>query len=322
MKLVSSHLDLVSGVTLALKSVAYQLEPGLHTRQIDYSMLRQFEQALSPPRPLQQLECHNELQYPWSQRNVEGTPVAVARALPILGSSERHVMSERLGNLAMRNLPIKRVETIHSESSATSDSTVERPVDTLMSKLRAMREQIFDAVGIQPTQVTLPTHIEIPSSQTGARDALIKELEAWHLLEERIQREILHPAHFIVQSSTDPVPTTQKSHRRSGSSSRDNITSTSTTPLGTSPRNTTLGTPHGSPTYNREFFENSQGFNQHSRALSTASSSSISSSIRLDPSISVYMRVFLLHITAERLISQQTIPKIRHVLHYSLNHKV
>ncbi|PQE29223.1 hypothetical protein CJF30_00004264 [Rutstroemia sp. NJR-2017a BBW] len=217
MKLVSSHLDLVSGVTLALKSIAYQLEPGLHTRQMDYSMLRQFEQALSPPCPLQQLEYHDELQYPWSQRNVEGTPVAVARPLPILGSSERHVMSERLGNLAMRNLPMKRVETIHSESSTTSGSTVERPVDTLMSKLRAMREQIFDAVGIQPTQVTLPTHIEILSSQTGARDALIKELEAWHLLEERIQREILHPAHLMVHSSTDPVPTTQESHRGSSS---------------------------------------------------------------------------------------------------------
>jgi hypothetical protein len=289
-------------------------------------MLRQLEQALSPPRPLQQLEYHNEPQYPWRQGNIEGTPAAVARPLPILGSSgqsdeseRRHIMSERLGNLAMR-----RVETIHSESSATSDSMVEGPVDTLMSKLRTMREQIFDAVGIQPNQGTLPAPIEISSSQSGAQGALINELEAWHLLEERIQREILHPAHILVQSSTSSIPTTQKSPRSSESSFRDTIPSISTTPLGTSPRDTSLGIPYGSPTDYRDFFENIQDINGQSRALSTASSSSLSSSTRVDPSISVYiyMRVFLLHLTGERLISQQTIPQVRHLWYYSLNHKV
>ncbi|KAM3084845.1 hypothetical protein ACMFMG_003292 [Clarireedia jacksonii] len=293
-KLVTSHLDLVSLVTLNLKRVAYPLEHGLHTGQIDYSMLRQLEQALTPPRPLQ-LEYHNESQYPWRQENGDRIPVAVARSLPILGSSEqfdenerRHIMSERLGNLAMR-----RVETVHSVSSATSDSTVERPVDTLISKLRAMREQIFDAVGIQSTQGTSPTHVEISSSQFGAQSALFKELEAWHLLEERIQREILHPAHLIVQSSTKPIAITQRSSRSSGSSFQDTISSMPTTPLGTSPTDVSLGVPNGSPTLGRENFENFQDINGYNRALSNASSSSLSPLIRIEPSISVYMRVVL-----------------------------
>ncbi|KAI9646420.1 hypothetical protein NHQ30_004412 [Ciborinia camelliae] len=299
LKLVSSHLDLVSLITLNLKRVTHPLESGSQTNKIDYPMLRQLEQALTPPQPLRAIEYNHAIQYPCQNQHGEDPPISVTR--PTSSSvndiqddrdERRYILSQRLENLAMR-----RVETIDSISIYPRGG-VERPIDPLISRLQDMRGQIFDAVGIQPMNSNISIHIEHSSSRLEPENALLHELEAWNQLESRIQREILHPAHLISQaqrssndSANEEISYVQSSPRSSGSSFQDITGSSSTSVLGTSPMNRFLGIPYNSPNSTPGYFptpHESDGSPGHNRALSLTSISP-APSIRVDPSIPVYL---------------------------------
>ncbi|TGO23021.1 hypothetical protein BPAE_0147g00250 [Botrytis paeoniae] len=301
LKLVSSHLDLVSLITQNLKRVTHPLESNSEMKQIDYPMLRQLEQALAPPQPLRAVEYLHYLQHPWQDQHGEDPPSSITRStvsgqfsLQDDGVERRYVLSQRLENLAMR-----RVETINSMSTTQSRGT-ERSVDPLISRLQDMRGQIFDAVGINPMQSNISAHKDHSSSRSEPENALLYEIEAWNQLETRIQREILHPARirsqvprYSTESSGEEISFSQASPRSSGGSFRE-ITGSSTTgsPLGTSPISRFLGIPHSNPTNTYGYSpspHDSDGSSGHNRALSTTSISP-NPSIRIDPSIAVHLR--------------------------------
>ncbi|KAF7957250.1 hypothetical protein EAE96_002837 [Botrytis aclada] len=306
LKLVSSHLELVSLITQNLKRVTHPLESNSEMKQIDYPMLRQLEQALSPPQPIRAVEYLHNLQHPWQSQHGEDPPNSITRStvsgqlsLQDGGIERRYVLSQRLENLAMR-----RVETINSMSTTQSRET-EIPVDPLISRLQDMRGQIFDAVGIKPLQSNMPARKNHSSSRSEPENALLHELEAWNQLETRIHREILHPAHIrsqVPQFSTELVGEkfsySQSSPRSSGGSFREITGSSSTTgsPLGTSPNSQFLIIPQSNPTNIHEYSpssHDSDGSSGHNRALSTISISPTLSptlSIRIDPPIVVYLR--------------------------------
>ncbi|TGO55284.1 hypothetical protein BCON_0094g00340 [Botryotinia convoluta] len=301
LKLVSSHLDLVSLITQNLKRVTHPLESNSEMKQIDYPMLRQLEQALAPPQPFRAVEYLHDLQRPWQDQDGEDPPSSITRStissqlrLQDDGTERRYVLSQRLENLAMR-----RVETINS-MSPTHPRGTERPVDPLISRLQDMRGQIFDAVGIKPMESNIPAYRD-HSSRSDPENALLHELEAWNQLETRIQREILHPVRirsqlpqYSAESAGEKFSYSQPSPRSSGGSFREITGSSSTTgsPLGTSPNSQFLGIPHSNPTNTYGYSpspHNSDGSSGHNRALSTTSISP-TPSIRIDPSIAVYLR--------------------------------
>ncbi|TEY43614.1 hypothetical protein BOTCAL_0367g00020 [Botryotinia calthae] len=302
LKLVSSHLDLVSLITQNLKRITHPLESNSTMKQIDYPMLRQLEQALAPPQPIRTVENLHDLQHPWQDQHGGDPPSSITRSIMSdqfsLQDDEierRYVLSQRLENLAMR-----RVETINC-MSATQPRGTERPVDPLISRLQDMRGQIFDAVGIKPMQSNMPSHKDHSSSRSKPENALLHELEAWSQLETRIQREILHPARiksqiprYSTDSTGEELLQTQLSPRSSRGSFYEIAGSSSTTdsPLGTSPTSQSLGIPHDNPTYNSGYCPSPhdfEGSSKHNRALSTASISP-TPSMRIDPSIAVYLR--------------------------------
>ncbi|KAF5875778.1 uncharacterized protein Bfra_011540 [Botrytis fragariae] len=300
LKLVSSHLELVSLITQNLKRVTHPLESNSEMKQIDYPMLRQLEQALAPPKPLKAVEYLHDLQHPWQDQHGEDPPSSITRStisgqlsLQDDGIERRYVLSQRLENLAMR-----RVETVNSMSTTQSRGT-ERSVDPLISRLQDMRGQIFDAVGINPMQSNIPAHKDHSLSRFEPENALLYELEAWNQLETRIQREILHPARVRSQvpwnsteSTGEEFSVSQASPRSSGGSFREIAGSTTGSPLGTSPINRFLGIPHSNSINTYGYSpspHDSDGSSGHNRALSTTSISP-TPSMRVDPSIAVYLR--------------------------------
>ncbi|KAF7926023.1 uncharacterized protein EAE97_010323 [Botrytis byssoidea] len=301
LKLVSSHLELVSLITQNLKRVTHPLESNPEMNQIDYPMLRQLEQALAPPQPLRAVEALHDTQHPWQDQHDEDPPNSITRStisgqhsLQDDGIEKRYVLSQRLENLAMR-----RVESINYMSTSRLRGT-ERPVDPLISRLQDMRGQIFDAVGIKPLESNITAHRDPSSSRSAPENALLYELEAWNQLETRIQREILHPARISsrvtlhsTESTGEEFPFSQASPRSSGGSFHQITGSSSTTgsPLGTSPNSHFLGIPQSNPTNTygySPFPHDSDGSSRHNRALSNTSISP-SPSVCIDPSIAVYL---------------------------------
>ncbi|KAF7867126.1 uncharacterized protein EAF02_009912 [Botrytis sinoallii] len=221
-------------------------------------MFRQLEQALAPPQPLRAVKHLHDLQHPWQDQHGEDPPNSTTRSTisgqPSLlddGIERRHVLSQRLEDLAMRQ--------------------------------SNMRGQIFDAVGIKPMHSNKPAHRDHSSSRSEAANALLYELEAWNQLETRIQRGILHPVRISSQVPLHRMESTGEefsfqhtSHRGSGDSFRE-ITGTSSTtgsPLGTSPNRQFLGIPQSNPidTYGYSPFPHDfDGSSGHNRALSTTS---------------------------------------------------
>jgi len=197
LKLVSSHLDLVSLISLNLKRVTYPLELGQQAKEIDYPMLRQFEQALRPPRPIRALEdAPRELGLRWqrAQQREEAEYASITRAAPsrehagTFDQSEiRGLISQRLDNLSMR---VMRMDTLETISEAGPDDVADPSIKSLLQRLRDMRDQIGGAVGIMNRSRPQNAMDLAVSEPEGA---LRQELEAWNLLEERIEREILHP---------------------------------------------------------------------------------------------------------------------------------
>lgn len=300
LKLVSSHLDLVSLITLNLKRVTHPLDSSSQSNQIDYHMLRQLEQALAPPQPLRAIEYHHDIRYPWQNQPGEDPPMSITRSTTSIAhdgpddrDERRYILSQRLENLAMR-----RVETIDTISTIQSRGRAERSVDPLISRLQDIRLQILEAVGIQPPQSDMLPHSEYSSSEFGPENALLHELEAYIQAESRIQREILHPGHLTAQapqlstdSANEDTSYLQASPRSSGSSFPEVAETSSTSPLGTSPMSRFLGIPNNNSNHYHGHSPSPHGSDDspgHNRALSTTSTSSVPS-IRVDPSIPVYL---------------------------------
>ncbi|KAL2065151.1 hypothetical protein VTL71DRAFT_4292 [Oculimacula yallundae] len=252
LRLVSSHLDLVSRVTLNLKLITYPLEQGHQAREIDYPILRQFEQALQPPKPIMAIGNRSHaVELPWQSRPrlAENEYTAI---LPLATRKQDQsvfhhnegpgLISRRLDNLSMR---VKRVETLDSISESGSSETSDPSVYQLLRRLQDMREQIAEAVGVlnhSNPQGDMTVVVAEP------RTALQQELEAWNKLEERIERERLHPAVGIIQPPTPSRPIPIPSPRSSGSLS----------PL-SSPYEGWSGSNYGSPDRHRNSLSSSPG---------------------------------------------------------------
>jgi hypothetical protein len=164
-------------------------------------MLRQFEQALRPPRPLAAIEAPpRQSALPWqrierNEQKNEAEYASVTRADPINEDGGRFdrdevrgLISQRLDNLSMR---VKRVDTLETISESGPSGDPNPAVVSLLHRLRDMRDQISDAVGVMG--VVSPARDGLPLVKTDPEAALRQELEAWNKLEERIEREILHP---------------------------------------------------------------------------------------------------------------------------------
>lgn len=228
LKLVSSHLDLVSLVSLNLKRVTYPLEPGRQAKEIDYPMLRQFEQALRPPRPLAVVPPR-QISLPWqtngqNEHEKEAEYASVTRAAPMNQDGGRFdrdevrgLISQRLDNLSMR---VKRVDTLETISESGPSDGPNPAVVSLLQRLRDMRGQISDAVGV--LGLTGPSQDSLPLVKADPEGALRQELEDWNKLEERIEREILHPPRrgdFNAGGSTTQPIDILKPPRRTATSS-------------------------------------------------------------------------------------------------------
>jgi len=128
---------------------------------------------------------------------------------------------------------VKRVDTLEtiSESEAGTSRAPNPDVISLLERLRDMRDQISDAVGV--FGMNGATQDGLPLVQTDPEVALRQELSAWNTLEERIEREILHPSRrndFVVpdtprQTSTPTRPIDIPPRRRLTSSSLSPSTS-------------------------------------------------------------------------------------------------
>ncbi|RDW75824.1 hypothetical protein BP5796_06645 [Coleophoma crateriformis] len=223
MRLVSSHLDLVSLITLNLKRITYPLEPQSQLDELDYPMLRQFQQALLPPQPLRMIEARSQNDIsPWRDQPLHQSNSgfamsalgATSSSISAYNANDQMILSQRLENLSMR-----RVETIDSVVSSTPSQSSVASVVPLIDRLRDMRNHIGDTVGIPNPD------LPVSHSTGGAQDILQLELEAWNLLGERIEREILHPpgdrfSHpSVAESSENSVPMSRSSTRESASQS-------------------------------------------------------------------------------------------------------
>lgn len=259
----------MSRVTLNLKLITYPLEQGKQAREIDYPILRQFEQALHPPQPIRAIENRTHVvELPWQHRPRlgENEYAAILPATYVDQGQDafqetevRGLISQRLDNLSMR---VKRVETMDTVSELGTPENHDLSVHQLLKRLQVMREQIAQAVGVlNHSGAQKDMNVVV----TEPRTALQQELEAWNQLEERIERERLHPPIGIVHSPTPPRPIPIPSPRSSGSLS----------PM-TSPFDGWSGPTYGSPDRNRNSFSSSPGQPRlfaHSRTQSTSSSS-------------------------------------------------
>lgn len=174
-------------------------------------MLRQFDQALRPPQPLQAIEApRREAGLPWHPENhndqAEYASVSPATlydndAGPFDQNEIRGLISRRLDNMSMR---VRRVETMESlPEDETSDGTAS--LRTLLHRLGDMRNQIGSAVGIVDSQIS-SNELHHVTVEPGS--ALRSELDAWNQLESRIEREILHPGRLLAPSSEHDASTT------------------------------------------------------------------------------------------------------------------
>ncbi|KAG9234757.1 hypothetical protein BJ875DRAFT_483906 [Amylocarpus encephaloides] len=293
LKLVSSHLELVSLITLNLKRVTHPLDPGTEIPEIDYPMLRQFDQALRPPEPLRALQSaspRNQLPWAGPEYNMQGEQRSTASRPgnphhdPYNQTELRGLISRRLDNMSMRVRRVETLESLPEEGSTNSASTTQ----DLLQRLQGMREQIGNAVGISDQdQPEFVTHLV-----SEPESALRYELDAWNTLEERIEQKILHPIPpgLEVAPCSDPIPVPTR------------IVVASLSPP-QSPYGGWHGPPHGSTDSCRSYLSSSVGVPQSSpyRRSSSVSSVSPTPSLRLNNSIrtqiaySTYTILALIH---------------------------
>jgi hypothetical protein len=284
LKLVTSHLELVSLVKENLRRITNPLEQERQSAELDYPMLRQLDQALrmpqALPRPQQRLaieagqsqpallrtQDHAQPTLPWMQDQRQNELVEAQYAVAPPGTSAtrdaddidhndiRVLIERRLDNLSMR---VKRVETLRTISENESDEIASdeiASIQSLLDHLRNMRGRISSAVGVlrRPTSQN-----ELSVTAADPEGALKAELQAWDLLEERMGQEILHPSRvrrqtrptdlFDIPRRQSPLSPRTRHNSRSSSISKspDNRrVSDSTTPPHSHPRSHRRGGSH------------------------------------------------------------------------------
>jgi hypothetical protein len=285
LKLVTSHLELVSLVKENLRRITNPLEPGRQSAELDYPMLRQLDQALrmpqALPRPQQRLaieagqsqpallrtQDHAQPTLPWMQNQRQNELVEAQYAVAPPGTSAvqdaddidhndiRVLIERRLDNLSMR---VKRVETLRTISENESDEIASdeiasdeiASIQSLLDHLRNMRGRISRAVGVlrRPTSQN-----ELSVTAADPEGALKAELQAWDLLEERMGREILHPSR-VVRRQTGPTELFDIPRRQSPLSPRTRHNSRSSS-ISNSPDNRRVSDstppPHSHPRSHR-----------------------------------------------------------------------
>jgi hypothetical protein len=286
LRLVSSHLDLVSLVTLNLKRVTHPLESGTSTSEIDYPMLRHLDQALRPPEPFRAIQAPSpQAGLPWNGcQHIQEAGLSVLSShhecetdLNIVEESDmRGLISRRLDNMSMRFRRVETLESLPEDASAEGTSTTEG----LITRLRNMRGQIGGAVGVSERD-----HVEVMHEKiVDAGSALRHELEAWNNLEERIEREILHPARHLTpgpdntRSGSAPIPIPPK-----------NMANSLSPPA--SLYNGWRGPTSSSPDNSRSFFSSSPGTSRACHQRRNSSVSSASASLTPSNQLEHYIRV-------------------------------
>ncbi|KAH8649682.1 hypothetical protein BGZ60DRAFT_198404 [Tricladium varicosporioides] len=281
LKLVSSHLDLVSLVTFNLKRVTHPFEQGTQPKEIDYPMLRQFDQALRPPEPFRAIEGTSQQDSLLWRANNHQAEYATAPSSRVnnqdgpFDNDTRGLISRRLDNMSMRVRRVEGIDTIAELDSSGNHSSAIVPV---LQRLRDMRGQIGSAVGIAEDPAGRDS---VATITVEPEFALRQELDEWNHLESRIEREILHPGRVLAHSPQSPQTTCAKaidipSRRPTLSSS----------PLLSPFEGWSPGPSHGSPDSYRDYVPSSP--NQlrpfsHTRNNSMSSSSpSPTQSLRLD----------------------------------------
>jgi hypothetical protein len=249
-------------------------------------MLRQFEQALRPPQPLQALEGPpSRATLPFRPRSHHEDaeyaailPTPYNRdAGPFDQNEIRGLISRRLDNMSMR---IGRVDTPESIPESEGRESVSSATQPLLDRLRDMRDQIGSAVGIKNRAAV---QAEMTPIVIEPEFALRQELEAWNQLEERIEREILHPGRLLTH-----VPETPARSKSIKIPARKPSASISP---GSSPYDGWHGPSHSSQGSNGGSLSSSPNLSRPFSHTRSASTSFVTppQSIRLDHFLPVYM---------------------------------
>jgi hypothetical protein len=191
LRLVASHLEVVSSIAHNLKMITTPHETG----SLDYSMIRQFENAILPPPPMRAIEA-GPAQTPLriqfgGQRQIElesyasmSTSSSSSQEVGLLGQDEVW-LKKRLENIAKRGMNGGRAgDLVPSAGSGERRYSVVQPV---LHRLREIRTGFGDAVGI-PGELTSDDHLS--ATLADAQYAIEEELGKWNQLEERIQYDV------------------------------------------------------------------------------------------------------------------------------------
>ena len=262
------NLDLVSLIIDNLKRLANPLQSGRQTSQIDYSTLRQFENALLPPQPIRAIEANpTRLALPFGSNGQHGAyerqhyiaapSIASSQESTTLEQDNRVILSERLQNFRQRSARTHDQTVNHAPGNEVSI------LQQLLERLRDTRIHIGDAVGF-PTGNNSDEHLNLAMSDP--RGALLEELGVWDAFEERVQYEVHRRESLVVQAATNANSTRVRTEPKPIPSPRSPTSlSPMSSPPGASSSDGWYGTP-GSP-------ESSRGSFLHTRSPSTSSSS-------------------------------------------------
>lgn len=288
LKLVASHLEVVSSVAHNLKMITTTRETG----SLDYSMLRQLENAILPPPPMKAIEAtttEDSLRIQFgTHRQAEddsygsmSTSSSSSQEAGLLGQDEIW-LRKRLENIAKRGMNGTRAgDLVRSGSSGERRYSVVQPV---LQRLRQIRTGLGDAVGI-PIEAMANDHLT--STLSDSQKCLREELDMWNQLEERIQYDVKRreqrlnrgppkPATRPTSIARKPVPSPEIPHQ---SSLLTSATSSIAIP---SPYISPHGSPMSSPQLglspsSEGWFGSPNSNSLHNRSSSTSSSSGCNS---------------------------------------------
>lgn len=196
-------------------SVAYNLKmitTPHETDSLDYSMLRQLENAILPPPPMRAIEASPtedplRLQLGIQHQIDDGlngsisTSSSSSQEAGLFGQDEIW-LRKRLENVAKRSMNgIRAGELVRSGGSGERRYSVVQPV---LERLREIRTGFGDAVGI-PAETTANDHLT--STFADAQNSLKCELDMWNQLEERIQYDVKRREQLL--NMAPPKPTSR-----------------------------------------------------------------------------------------------------------------
>lgn len=268
-----------------MRRLANPLDSGHQPSQIDYSTLRQFENALLPPRPIRAIEASPvRLALPFGrngghevqnrQHYVTAPSAASSQESTISAQDDRVVLSERLQNFRQRSA------RSHDSMTNSGPGDGVSILQQLLERLRDTRTQIGDVVGF-PAGINSEEHLHLAGSDP--RGALLEELGIWDTFEERVQYEVQRRENLVVQAATNASSTISREvPRHSISSGSPTYLSPMSSPPGASSSEGWYGSP-GSPESNRGSFLNTRS--------PSASSSSPTTAFRLPRSLPVTLYV-------------------------------